>query len=800
MRKAMRHQSGSPPLHVHISDTTPVHVHLKSQRARARTDRVILHPTAPVQTRGTRIPLGKSPSRRTSYTWEGPTHCLEIIPPLTEPEPHHSALRLSELTSEEDEGLQGRTHSLMTEVARRKKQHLLHQQREQLNTSRQAMVDQEEQQAEVTQEQNTQLRRPTEKVLEESSRAGGSLQDGDALLQKLEEAEADGAAAALEVSALREAVSRLSASGRNKCSGCTALGLAEQTELLLQKLKTFESRNQALRRLLREQQESQTESIRLSEQNREMLQRLNDTEAENAHLLVKLEEKNQEVHQLSGLVDAEKEHARSSADLSRSLESTRARLQGRLRSREAENNRLSVQIKNQERAASQQQAEMAHLTEQLMRLKGEAATEREALKRATGTQKHRAERSEDAAGRLSAQLLQMEKQVAEAMSAAEVWKRRHGDQMKEKSQLELEVSALNSRISDLMEELQTVEDKVQLNRGELFNHLHELTSENTAAKLENQSLKATASALEDKMSTSQSELQQVKVSVRQYEDLLDSYKTQVERTRAEVEEYRSRLAQAEWEAQAVRGELDQEVLEVRRELLGRLSELELLPEALRHSELQLQEVQDRERSQERRNTELITTLTDLRLKMENQENQMDLIRQKNKMLMEENRHLQERVETLGRKLEAASSQNSDLLTLVAKREKMVHNNQLSLEEKNRECSLLSQKLEEALDDARLQMSETREHSATKERSAQSRVLELEIQLSRTTSEIEKIKRSREEVENRYQSRLQDLKDRLEQSDSTNRSLQNYVQFLKASYANVFGEVALSSALRVPSPI
>lgn len=56
-----------------------------------------------------------------------------------------------------------------------------------------------------------------------------------------------------------------------------------------------------------------------------------------------------------------------------------------------------------------------------------------------------------------------------------------------------------------------------------------------------------------------------------------------------------------------------------------------------------------------------------------------------------------------------------------------------------------------------------------------------------------------QMERRYQSRLQDVKDRLEQSDSTNRSLQNYVQFLKASYAHVFGDVALSSSLRAPSP-
>lgn len=58
-----------------------------------------------------------------------------------------------------------------------------------------------------------------------------------------------------------------------------------------------------------------------------------------------------------------------------------------------------------------------------------------------------------------------------------------------------------------------------------------------------------------------------------------------------------------------------------------------------------------------------------------------------------------------------------------------------------------------------------------------------------------------QADRRFQSRLQDLRDRLEQSESTNRSLQNYVHFLKASYANVFGDSALtSSTLRPPSPI
>lgn len=46
-----------------------------------------------------------------------------------------------------------------------------------------------------------------------------------------------------------------------------------------------------------------------------------------------------------------------------------------------------------------------------------------------------------------------------------------------------------------------------------------------------------------------------------------------------------------------------------------------------------------------------------------------------------------------------------------------------------------------------------------------------------------------------------MKDRLEQSDSTNRSLQNYVQFLKASYGDVFGDLGLDRSLRgAASPV
>ncbi|CAL8386857.1 unnamed protein product [Boreogadus saida] len=835
MKKTMRTFSSSPPVHVHINESTPVHVHVKStqrpspirspQGKTKKDPKGNLHPAAKAKTRVPWIPPGKSctrdSTRDSTYKWEGPSHRLEI-PPLPEPEPSHSTgLRLADLSSEEEEVLHGsycisqyeqKIDSLMTEVGSLKSEVELRKKKHELSVSQRVIAEQEEELAEVakelevTESENSRLRRSMELIMGEGARrldrVPDAHQDRDALLQKLLEAEGDGNAAAQQVSALRESVAELggcSSSKGRRLSGSESTMLARQKDLLLQKLGTFEATNHTLRQLLRDQHGSQLESMRLAEKKDSLLKRLTDAEAENAHLVIKLQEKEKELDQLSILLDTEKDNAKTKA-----LESTRAHLQGQLRSKEAENNRLAVQIKKLERAANQQKGEMEHLTDQLATLRQQAGVDREALKRATRAQKHRAERSEDTTEQLSSQLFDMERQVSDALSAAENWRTCHGQEVKEKGQMQIELAVLNSRVKELSEQLQTTEDKGRMERETLLGHLQGLTSDGTAAKLENQSLKAMLSAVEEKLSVAQMDAQQVKSTVKKYEGLLDGYKTQVAKTRAEADEYCVRLGRAEREALGVRQELEREVDQVRRELLSRLTELEPLPDALRRSELLLQETHDREHTQGRQSLELGSALADLRRKVETQGSQVELLRQKNTLLLEENKRLQHGLEHLERKLEETSSQNGDLLAVIAKREETIQSNQSRLEDKSRECSLLTRRLEEALEDARQQVSETREHAATKERSTKSKMVDLETQLSRTTTEINQLRRSKQEVERRYQSRLQDVKDRLEQSDSTNRSLQNYVQFLKASYANVFGESALTSTRsqspqRRPSP-
>ncbi|KAG7263118.1 hypothetical protein CRUP_015375, partial [Coryphaenoides rupestris] len=583
----------------------------------------------------------------------GPAHRLEIAP-LPEPEPsqsHSTMLRLADLSSEEEEEIHGRIcqyeqkiDSLMMEVSSLKSEVALRKKEQELSVSQRVIAEREEELAEVAKElevtecENSRLRRSMEKMLGEGTdrRRGRGL------------------------------------------SGAESAMLAHQKDLLLQKLETFEATNHTLRQLLRDQHGCQLESMQLAEQKDSLLKRLTAAEAENARLVIKLQDKEKELDQLSLLLDTEKGNAKTSGELTRALESTRAHLQGQLRSKEAENNRLTVQIK--------------------------------------------------------------ERQVADALSTAENWRSRHGQEVKEKTEMQIELSVLNSRVKELGEQLQAAEDKGRVEREALLGHLHGLTADGTAAKLDNHSLKAMLSAAEEKLSVAQTEVQQVKSTVKQYESLLDGYKTQAERV-----------------ALATRQELETELDQVRRELLSRLTELEPLPDALRRSELRLQETHDREHAQERQSLELSASLADLRRKVETQGSQVEILRQRNTLLLEENKQLQHRVEHTERTLEETSGQNAELLAVIAKREETIQSNQSRLEDKSRECILLNRRLEEALDDARQQ------------------------------------------VERRYQSRLQDVKDRLEQSDSTNRSLQSYVQFLKASYANVFGESALTSTLRSPSP-
>lgn len=74
-----------------------------------------------------------------------------------------------------------------------------------------------------------------------------------------------------------------------------------------------------------------------------------------------------------------------------------------------------------------------------------------------------------------------------------------------------------------------------------------------------------------------------------------------------------------------------------------------------------------------------------------------------------------------------------------------------------------------------------------ERTHLTRISDLESQLGRANNLATQFRKSKDDLDRRYHSRVHELTDRLEQAHSTKRSLENYITFLKSSYASVFSE-------------
>uniref|UniRef100_A0A8C5J6Z8 Outer dense fiber protein 2 n=1 Tax=Junco hyemalis TaxID=40217 RepID=A0A8C5J6Z8_JUNHY len=733
-----------------------------------------------VKTKAPWIPPGKTSTRDTILKWE--VHLSDRM---------QSVMRLSDLSTDDDDPAcckinkyEKKIDSLMNMVGTLKKEVKMQQMEEQEEITKRLLEEQKEELNEMTQElvetenENSRLRRNIERIKEEKDltvlQKECLQQEKECLMSKLSEAERDGAAAARQIHALRNTIGRLNIEKHMSSTDINAL--TRQKELLLQKLSTFEETNRTLRELLAEHQSREKDAQKVMDRQAMLLKRLADMDAENMVTLLCL--------------------ILRSFELARSLESVKAHLQAQLRSREAENDRLVAQLQNMEISENHTKGEMDCLLEQLQDLRCKAESDKEALKKAVRAQKERAERSEEYVQKLTAQLAEKESAVAEAQCNLEAWRNRCSKAMKEKDDLELEVVTLNSRVADLTEQLARIQEQTRDENEALVDKLQQLTGENSALKKDNEKLKAALISMEDKLNQAQMELQHLQNSVRSYEGLIETYTAQM--ARKEADELAARLEKCEKENETLRDEMNREIEETRQKFQSQLAELEKLPEILKYTETQLAECHQQLMCYEKKNGDLCDMISDLRQLIDLQGDKMEMTRERYQSAQEEKKQLTLKVEELERKLESTSAQNIEFLQVIAKREESIHQCQLRLEEKSRECSSLARQLEMAIEDAKRQVEQARERAVSRERAAQSKVLDLETQLSRNKTELNQLHRSKDDAERRYESRLQDLRDRLEQSESTNRSMQNYVQFLKSSYDNVFRECPLLGSSLSPT--
>lgn len=688
-------------------------------------------------------------------------------------------------TSEEDEvhgkirSYEKKIGSLMSEVGSLKTEREMQRARqavekkdEQLDASRRILEAQEDelfgykQELKATVKENEALRHSIEKWKEDAnvtrSEVGKLAGERAAVLKKLVEVEMDGKAAGEQLIKLRDTIRKLKEDKRMSAADTTLL--TRQREMLLQKLDEFERTNKALRRLLREQQATEEEHDHLRKQQEVLLKRLTQSDTTNERLQVELTERDRQIETLLAQVEADKDQAVAFEELKKTMETTRAHLQNQLRSKEMECGRLSVQIRSLEDQYEQGRIELEHMQGLIAAHRDKNSREKEALKKAARIQKDRvSERDKD--------LEVLQEKLAEKDLALSETKRAEASLKEEKSDAEIEIKTLKNRLKEMHELVDTTEKAAQSNSDSLTTKLSTRTQEVNTLRLENEQLKADIGALEERLHEEE----------QRAANKIDKY-------RREAEDSKNRLYEYEAEAQKMHQESALENEKVKIKMQKRLSELEPLADLLKSSDARLQDSQERILAYERRSNEHAKLISELTQKVETQTDQLEHLREKLRMAQDETRSMQAKHEVLERKLADSDQQNRELIGVISKKEESLYQSQQRQEDLRAENIRLNQQLESSVLDARRQVDSQKEKALVKERAAHARISDLEAQLSRATVSMAELKRSKDETERRYNSKLFDMRDRLEQANSTTRSMQNYVSFLKSSYSNVFDEL------------
>ncbi|XP_051866657.1 outer dense fiber protein 2-like isoform X2 [Pristis pectinata] len=430
----------------------------------------------------------------------------------------------------------------------------------------------------------------------------------------------------------------------------------------------------------------------------------------------------------------EKDNSFFAKQLSKSIGATRAHLQGQLQNKEAESDRMLAQILRFERTIIDQKLQIEHLESQLSTVKEKVKEDKTVLKKASQTQKRRAERFEAAMGNLNSQMKNKEMKLLEAHKTLDTWNKQYSAVAEDKAQLETEIISLSRRVDALKEQLKKTTERAKFTSRELMDKLHTISSENASLQMENAQLKASLATLRERATITAAELQQLRAKAKQQEEVVLQYETQVQFLRTSADELKADLGKA-----AV-------------------------------GNRQIKNTGDAEKQK----------ASDQRYRAKSPSEKLESLR-------EEKRTLQQALDVLSWKLREVDIQNQELTEMMAKQEEAVLLSNCQLEERSKESAALSQQLEAALHDVSKKVGEVKDQAMARERAFQNRILGLESELNRETKDLKQLQQNKDRADINYKMRQQELKLSLEQSENQNRSIQNYIQFLKASYTTMFGD-------------
>ncbi|CAF1186391.1 unnamed protein product [Rotaria sordida] len=251
-------------------------------------------------------------------------------------------------------------------------------------------------------------------------------------------------------------------------------------------------------------------------------------------------------------------------------------------------------------------------------------------------------------------------------------------------------------------------------------------------------------------------------------------KTKLEETEQLVNEYRAQLQTQTFKASAnhSKNHLSEIELEkIRNRLQKRIEELEPLPELLKQAEVEREKLQK--------------DIDELRKYLPQQSNFLTDQVKSNRFSSNDD------IRTLQRQIISLEEENEKLIKMLNAKEEELRNAQHRLNAKTYELPSMNKQNDLKKPDFRFQD----DTYGSNERFLSKDAFNLEQQISRLRREYSQLKQEKDELERRFATQLAELRDKLEQSNNRNRTMQSYINSIKTAYTTLFNDTLPTSFTR-----
>uniref|UniRef100_A0A3B5QLD1 Outer dense fiber protein 2-like n=1 Tax=Xiphophorus maculatus TaxID=8083 RepID=A0A3B5QLD1_XIPMA len=509
-------------------------------------------------------------------------------------------------------------------------------------------------------------------------------------LKVLIDAEAASSAAAIQLVAFKDAVdNEFATSGKSTKDKSQ---ITRQKGLLLEKLEEFRRLNKSVRQKLKQLQDAEVYRIDADRKMETLLKWIRNAERENENLKKDLDETEKKIGKLMDLRREEQENIKSLVHTTKSIEATRTHLQGQLCNKEAENNRLTVHLRTLERTVAKQKSETDQLKTSFASLTKKAVKDKESLRKATQAQKLRAERFEAAIEKCSAQLKERDSQLAKARSERDSRRRRKEQTTDEREKLVAQIDLMKSELAELTLRLQKERDELTAANERMVQSLDILIADNRDLTITNAMLKTSVAQLEEKLADCESALVEEKTISLEKKHEAEQCHFQVAELKAEIDSLQIKYANL--------------LRETRTTQDGKEAEVE---------------------------------------KMETQSKQLRSSLEMKESVHEANVKVQEKVNSLQRKIDQVQQENLELVRKLAAQDEALNYSNRQLDQRSSECQALNRQLEAALSDVREQVSKVKSQTSSREEALQMKILQLQAEQSRRNNELKLLRESKQNV-------------------------------------------------------